>query len=88
LRAVGHYTILYHGSEELFSPWSISDAEARLADLGFLRVHRSFLINPRHVTGFERLKDAGQCFFGKTPALGVVPVSRTRLTDLRRVLGV
>jgi NO-binding membrane sensor protein with MHYT domain len=88
LRAEGHYTILYHGSEELFSPWSISDAEARLADLGFLRVHRSFLINPRHVTGFERLKDAGQCFFGKTPSLGVVPVSRTRLTDLRRVLGV
>lgn len=88
LRAEGHYTILYHGSEQLFSPWSISDAEARLGDLGFLRVHRSYLINPRHVTGFERLKDAGQCFFGKTPALGTVPVSRTRLTDLRRVLGV
>lgn len=88
LRAEGHYTILYHGSEQLFSPWSISDAEARLGDLGFLRVHRSYLINPRHVTGFERLKDAGQCFFGKTPALGAVPVSRTRLTDLRRVLGV
>lgn len=88
LRAEGHYTILYHGTEQLFSPWSISDAEARLGDLGFLRVHRSYLINPRHVTGFERLKDAGQCFFGKTPALGTVPVSRTRLTDLRRVLGV
>ena len=26
LRAEGHYTILYHGTEQLFSPWSISPA--------------------------------------------------------------
>jgi diguanylate cyclase len=88
LRAEGHYTILYHGTEQLFSPWSISEAEARLTPTGFLRVHRSYLVNPPHVTGFERLKDGGQCFFSKTPALPPVPVSRTRLAELRRALGI
>lgn len=88
LRAEGHYTILYHGNEQLFSPWSISEAEARLTPTGFLRVHRSYLVNPPHVTGFDRLKDGGQCFFAKTPALPPVPVSRTRLPDLRRALGI
>jgi NO-binding membrane sensor protein with MHYT domain len=88
LRAEGHYTILYHGNEQLFSPWSISEAESRLTPIGFLRVHRSYLVNPTHVTGFERLKDGGQCFFAKTPAVPPVPVSRTRLPDLRRALGI
>lgn len=88
LRAEGHYTILYHGTEQLFSPWSISEAEARLTPTGFLRVHRSYLVNPQHVTGFDRLKDGGQCFFAKTPAVPPVPVSRTRLPDLRRALGI
>lgn len=88
LRAEGHYTILYHGTEQLFSPWSISEAEARLTPTGFLRVHRSYLVNPPHVTGFDRMKDGGQCFFAKAPAVPPVPVSRTRLPELRRALGI
>jgi hypothetical protein len=86
LRAEGHYTILYHRSEKLFCPWSISEAEKRLAP-GFLRVHRSYLINPRLVTGFERLKDTGLCFFdGIEPPIRV-PVSRSHLTAVRETLG-
>jgi NO-binding membrane sensor protein with MHYT domain len=86
VRAEGHYTILYHRAEKLFCPWSISEAEKRLTP-GFLRVHRSYLINPRLVTGFERLKDTGLCFFdGVEPAMKV-PVSRSRLTAVREALG-
>lgn len=86
LRAEGHYTILYHRSEKLFCPWSISDAERRLVP-AFLRVHRSYLINPRLVTGFERLKDTGLCFFdGIEPPLRV-PVSRSHLKAVREALG-
>ncbi len=87
VRAEGHYTVLYRGGEKLFCPWSITEAEARLAPAGFLRVHRSYLVNPRLVTGFERRKDTGLCHFDG-PAGGLkVPVARGRLADVREALG-
>ena len=66
----GHYTILYRGSERVFCPWSISEAEERLGGTEFLRVHRSYLVNPAHVTGFERRKDSGVIYFETVAALG------------------
>lgn len=86
-RAEGHYTILYRGAERVFCPWSISEAEKRLDGTDFLRVHRSYLINPAHVTGFERLKDTGVVYFEGVAALDKVPVSRSRLTEVRDLLG-
>lgn len=88
IRAEGHYTTLYVGNQELFCPWSISEAETRLADPNFIRAHRSYLINVGHVTGFERHKDNGICFFEKTISLGKVTVSRSRLPAVRHALGV
>ncbi|MAW85000.1 MAG: carbon monoxide dehydrogenase [Phyllobacteriaceae bacterium] len=86
VRAEGHYTRLHMGAETLFCPWSISEAEERLAPAGFLRVHRSYLINPAHVAKFERLKDTGQCSVVGAEDLWI-PVSRTRLTQFREELG-
>lgn len=86
VRAEGHYTLLQRGTETLFCPWSISEAEERLAPAGFLRVHRSYLLNPARVTRFERLKDSGECSVEGAEALRV-PVSRTRLATLRDALG-
>ncbi|NDW07107.1 carbon monoxide dehydrogenase [Jiella sp. 40Bstr34] len=88
IRAEGHYTILYVGGQQFFCPWSISEAETRLADPNFIRAHRSYLINVGHVTGFERHKDNGICFFEKTVSLGKVTVSRSRLPAVRHALGV
>lgn len=87
IRAEGHYTILHKGAESLFCPWSISDAEERLAPAGFLRVHRSYLLNPARVTRFERSKDTGICHVEGDQNLRV-PVSRARLAELRQALGV
>lgn len=87
IRAEGHYTLLYIGDEKLFCPWSISDAQARLEPLGFVRAHRSYLINPAHVSGFERLKDTGVCFFDDVTSLNKVPVARSRLGHVREALG-
>jgi DNA-binding LytR/AlgR family response regulator len=87
LRAEGHYTIAYCGADKLFCPWSISEAEKRLAPAGFLRVHRSYLINPRLVTGFERQKDTGLIYFDSVGAQMKVPVSRSHLGDVRESLG-
>lgn len=88
IRAEGHYTILYSGDERLFCPWSITEAEARVKDQDFIRCHRSYLVNRRHVSGFERKKDTGVCFFESIGGLDKVPVSRSRLHDVREHLGV
>ncbi len=87
LRAEGHYTMAYHGTERLFCPWSISEAERRLAPSGFLRVHRSYLVNPRLVTGFERMKDTGVLYFEGGGVPMKVPVSRSNLGAVREALG-
>lgn len=88
IRAEGHYTLLYAQDQKLFCPWPITMAEARLPVEDFIRTHRSYLVNRRHVTGFERKKDTGVCYFDKMTALDKVPVSRARLGQLREFLGV
>lgn len=87
IRAEGHYTALYTPTGRLFCPWSITEAEKRLSGDTFVRTHRSFLLNPDHVTRFERLKDNGLCHVDATN-LEHVPVSRSRLSTVREVLGV
>lgn len=87
VRAEGHYTIIYSQSDKHFCPWSISEASKRLPASSFVRTHRSYLINPAHVSGFERKKDNGVCYFENTSSLSKVPVSRSRLSAVRDSLG-
>lgn len=87
IRAEGHYTVLYVGDQKLFCPWSITEAETRIAGSGFIRTHRSYLVNTAHVTSFERKKDNGVCYFAETNSLTKAPVSRSRLPILRDILG-
>ncbi len=86
IRAEGHYTYVYTRTGQYFCVWSIADAEKRLAKSNFVRVHRSYLINPKLVVSFERLKDTGVCYFN-LPELAKVPVSRSQLKPLRDILG-
>ncbi len=87
LRAEGHYSILYVADEKHFCQWSISLTEERLPKGCFIRCHRSYLINPDHVSRFERRKDNGVCTFAGNSGLGPVPVSQSRLTEVRKALG-
>ena len=87
IRAEGHYTLVYTDKAKFFCAWSITEAEKRLSDTAFLKSHRSYLINPAHVSRFERLKDNGVCHFD-LPHLPKVPISRTRLKPVRDALGV
>ncbi|WP_114964271.1 MHYT domain-containing protein [Alkalilacustris brevis] len=87
IRAEGHYSVAYTAEGRVFCPWSISQAEARLP-APFLRVHRSYLVNTAHVTGFERRKDNGVCLMEGTPGLGKVPVARARISAVREALGI
>ncbi|NVO27345.1 carbon monoxide dehydrogenase [Donghicola sp. C2-DW-16] len=87
IRAEGHYTVVYRGPDKIFCSWSISDADRRLEPLGFLRVHRSWLVNPAFVADFQRTKDTGFCLFRDTESLTKVPVARSRLQEVRELLG-
>ena len=87
IRAEGHYTILYVQREKLFCPWPISQVIKRMNNDEFIQVHRSYLINPAHVSSFERKKDNGVCYFEACQSLDKVPVSRSRLAEVRNALG-
>jgi NO-binding membrane sensor protein with MHYT domain len=87
VRAEGHYTVLYVDGDKLFCPWSISEAASRLGSSQFIRAHRSYLINPAYVTEFRRTKDTGHCLFDGIESLAKVPVSRSRLVEVRQALG-
>ena len=87
IRAEGHYTYIYTPEGQFFCAWSITEAGKRLRDARFVKAHRSYLINPALVSGFERTKDTGVCYF-EVPGLEKVPVSRTQLRAVREVLGV
>ncbi|MEM1301880.1 MAG: MHYT domain-containing protein [Pseudomonadota bacterium] len=78
VRADGHYTQVYTEDERLFCAWPVTEASKRLQPAGFLQTHRSYLVNPPHVTRFERTKDKGRCIFDgdDTPP---APVSRSKL---------
>ncbi|WP_239025587.1 MHYT domain-containing protein [Roseicyclus persicicus] len=87
VRAEGHYTILYATAGKFFCPWSISEAEDRLGPARFVRAHRSYLVNPDYVVEFQRSKDTGSCVLRAVDSLQRVPVSRSRLAEVRTALG-
>ncbi len=86
IKAEGHYTWLYDGTETYFCPWSISRVETHLVGHSFVRTHRSFLVNVHHARAFQRKKDKAYLM---VPALAetLVPVSRFHLPGVRRALG-
>lgn len=86
IRADGHYTWIKHGASELFSPWSISKMETVLDPGRFIRTHRSYLVNVEHISGFSRDGDKAFCHVG-ADGDGRIPVSRTKVADVRRLLG-
>ena len=88
IKAQGHYSGLINGREgELFCPWPISKLEKALADQPFLRTHRSFLVNLRHVSGFRRDGDKGFCLLGEDGGQEI-PVSRSQIAAVQEALGI
>jgi NO-binding membrane sensor protein with MHYT domain len=86
IQADGHYTRLYNGKEELFCPWPISRVEETLKGKNsFLRTHRSYLVNLRHVKGFQRNGDKAFCLIGNDRS-DSIPVSRSRIGKVREAL--
>ena len=65
---------------------SISSLEARLADEGFVRVHRSYLVNLDDVHDIE-VSRGGLMELKMERVSQTVPVSRRRMAEVKRRLG-
>ena len=85
IRADGHYSQVYTEKEKYFCVWPITEVNRRLQSFGFIKVHRSYIVNPARVDRFERLKDKGFCVFG-TPLTPKVPVSRSKLKEAQAAI--
>lgn len=85
-QAEGHYTLLFTRQERFFCSWSISEARKKLPSF-FIQTHRSFLVNINHVRGFNRKKDNGYCLLEESQTLASVPVSRSRINEVKAALG-
>ena len=78
IRADGHYSQVYTEREKYFCVWPITEVDRRLERSGFIKVHRSYIVNPDRVDRFERSKDKGFCVFC-TPVATKIPVARSKL---------
>ncbi len=88
VKASGHYTYMCDGQREHFCPWPITQVDEALKDHGFVRVHRSYLVNASHLRRIERERDkAWALLAGDISPRARIPVSRHRLTPVRDALG-
>jgi DNA-binding LytR/AlgR family response regulator len=87
VHANGHVVLARTFDRELRYRGALGECAARLEGAGFLRVHRSYLVNPDHILEITP-------FFGGTyllriddKARGDVPVSRSYVPSVKRALG-
>ncbi|MFM2391194.1 MAG: putative integral rane sensor protein [Pseudomonadota bacterium] len=86
LHAEGHYTTLWLDTGPVFCPWSITQAEERLPQ-GFMRVHRSWIVNTARVAAYERARDHAYVTLQTPPEAPRIPVARNRMAEVRTALG-
>ena len=86
IRADAHYTRVHDGTRERMCPWSISQAEAQLDPVLFVRVHRSHIIAIPHVS-LVRKEGDGAIIELDGPTPHRVPVSRAKIAEVKARLG-
>ncbi|MDI4657809.1 LytTR family transcriptional regulator DNA-binding domain-containing protein [Xanthobacter autotrophicus] len=87
LVAQGHYAEARTLAFSAFCPRPLADLERRLDPALFVRVHRRYLVNIRHVRAATREDGAWHLVMADT-AQTRVPVSRARVEAIRRLLAV
>lgn len=86
IRADAHYTWVHDGNRERMCGWPISEMEATLDPAVFFRVHRSHIVAMPHVVLIRKEGDGAVVELdGPNPHL--VPVSRTRMAEVKARLG-
>ena len=82
-----HYAALLVDGQELLADDSLDQLAQRLDTARFLRIHRSAIINLDYLKELEHEGDRKYTAVLSDPAKTRLPVSRERLEDLRKVLG-
>lgn len=85
LEAARNYVSVYTGDKEYLLRETLASLESRLAARGFLRTHRSYLVNRERVAGIEPADSGGQNILLKSGRK--VPLSRSRRGEVRAALG-
>ncbi|MGF6768367.1 hypothetical protein P3T18_000837 [Paraburkholderia sp. GAS199] len=83
----GHYTTIVTQDDQYLSNLSLSDLERRLDGNIYLRVHRSHIVSLHHAVELVRAEESVSLVMGDLQKTSV-PVSRTRVAQLKEVLGV
>ena len=86
VQATTHYSLIYDGQREHFSPWSITEMESRLDKDIFMRVHRSHLIAVAKVRTLRKSGDSAVVELG-SGIVRSIPVSRNHYAELKSRLG-
>jgi diguanylate cyclase len=86
IHASTHYSLVYDGLREHFSPWSITEMENKLDSSNFMRVHRSHLVAVNKVKSLRKSGDSAVLEIGLSAAR-TVPVSRNNYAELKERLG-
>lgn len=87
LQAEGHYTRAKRVNSDAQCTLSLAELAKRLPPEQFLRVHRSYLVNLRHVQAVER-RDDQWLLVMNTEDAARVPVSRQNIDSVRRRLAI
>jgi diguanylate cyclase len=86
VHATTHYSLVFDGQREHFSPWSITEMADKLDQDTFMRVHRSHLVAVAKVRALRKSGDGAVVEVG-TSTPRIVPVSRTQYAELKSRLG-
>lgn len=87
IKADGKYSTLYTEEGSYFCNLSLSELEHRMNKKRFLRVHRSYLVNLMFAMAFEKIDD--QCYLIMKYMNDIkVPISRSKATYLKQLLGI
>ena len=87
IEAKADYSFAYTQSGGYLVNESISTLEQRLQDEGFIRVHRSYLVNIDDVRDIEVAKQSGSIQLTLERSGACIPVSRRRAATVRKQLG-
>ncbi len=83
-KATGNYTEVFYKNKFHLSPLRLGEIEKRLISNQFLRSHKSFIVNLKHI---KNLKKIDNKYFIVTESQQHIPVSRNRIELLLKFIG-
>lgn len=86
IMAKDDYSYLYTEDDRYLSTASLANLESRLADQGFFRAHRGYLVNLAYVTEVESIS-GGTLRLTLRGVEEQIPVSRRRVPSIKKALG-